>query len=131
MPYYLSYHSLTNALVGVSPTEPPVLTDVVIETHADTIPDLNNYRWNTATLRLELVGTSLTKLSFLRRFTPTERIMAREAAKTDAIVTDFLQMVDLAEDIRLDDSDTQAALAYLVSKSVLTASRKDEILGAS
>lgn len=69
----------------------------------------------------------LTQLSFLRRFSPEERIAIR--ASTDPVVQDFLHLLGLAQDIRLDDADTVAGVGYLESLGLLAAGRAAVVLG--
>lgn len=69
----------------------------------------------------------LTQLSFLRRFSPEERIAIR--ASTDPVVQDFLHLLGLAQEIRLDDADTVAGVGYLESLGLLAAGRAAVVLG--
>ena len=69
-----------------------------------------------------------TKLEYLRRFTQEERITIREAAKTSAPLADYLELLALAEEIRSDDPDIAAALAFLESSGLIAAGRAREIL---
>lgn len=68
----------------------------------------------------------ITKLTFLRRFTAEERIAIR--ASTDPIIVDFLQLLDMASEVRVDDPDTVAALNYFEAQELLAAGRAAEIL---
>lgn len=68
----------------------------------------------------------LTQLSFLRRFSPEERIAIR--ASTDPVVQDFLHLLGLAQEIRLDDADTVAGVGYLESLGLLAEGRAAEVL---
>jgi len=68
----------------------------------------------------------LTKLQFLRRFTAPERIAIRASA--DPLIVDFMQLLDLAQDVRLDDPDTQAGVAYLEQQTLIAEGRAAEIL---
>lgn len=68
----------------------------------------------------------ITKLQFLRRFTAEERIAIR--ASTDPVIVDFMALLDLAEDVRVDDPDTTAAVAYLTALGLLATDRDAEIL---
>lgn len=71
---------------------------------------------------------------FKNRFTPQERIAIRTAAKSDASVEDFMDMLDTAgmtgTRIKADDALLNVALAALESAGLIGAGRKDEILGA-
>ena len=68
----------------------------------------------------------LTKLQFLRRFTAPERIAIR--ASVNPVIMDFMQLLDLAQDVRLDDPDTMAGVAYLEQQELLATGRATEIL---
>ena len=72
------------------------------------------------------VDPQLTKLQFLRRFTAPERIAIRASA--DPLIVDFMQLLDLAQDVRLDDPDTQAGVAYLEQQTLIAKGRAAEIL---
>ncbi len=69
----------------------------------------------------------LTQLAFLRRFTAEERIAIR--ASTDPVVQDFLHLLELAQEIRLDDYDTMAGVGYLESLGLLDEGRAVAVLG--
>lgn len=68
----------------------------------------------------------LTKLQFLRRFTAPERIAIR--ASTNPIIVDFMSLLDLALDVRLDDPDTVAGVHYLEALNLIGEGRAAEIL---
>ena len=68
----------------------------------------------------------LTQLAFLRRFTAEERIASRASA--DPVVQDFLHLLGLAQEIRLDDADTVAGVHYLESLGLLAEGRAAEVL---
>lgn len=68
----------------------------------------------------------LTKLKFLRRFTAEERIAIR--ASTSPVIVDFMSLLDLAQDVRLDDPDTIQGVRYLESLDLISAGRAEEIL---
>lgn len=68
----------------------------------------------------------LTKLQFLRRFTTQERIAIR--GSTNPVIVDFMQLLDLALDVRLDDPDTVDGLHYLESLNLIGVGRAAEIL---
>lgn len=71
-------------------------------------------------------AVSLTQLAFLRRFTAEERIASRASA--DPVVQDFLHLLGLAQEIRLDDADTVAGVNYLESLGLLAEGRAAEVL---
>lgn len=68
----------------------------------------------------------LTQLEFLRLFTAEERIVVR--LSTDSLVVDFLYLLNLAQDVKLDDPDTIAGVNYLESLGLLAEGRAAEIL---
>lgn len=70
----------------------------------------------------------MTEIEFLRRFTVQERIAIRNAAKTDDVIVDFLDLLSKANGIYRSSQSTIAGLDYLVSKSLITSARKAEIL---
>lgn len=71
-------------------------------------------------------------LEFQRRFTVPERLAARAAEVTDPVLADFwglLRSVVPPERVRSDDADVQVGLGYMVQTGLLSAARRDEILG--
>ncbi len=84
-------------------------------------------RWTGAAW--EAVATTppaLTQLTFLRRFTAEERVVIRASA--DPLVVDFLHLLGLAQEIRLDDADTVAGVNYLESLGLLAEGRAAVVL---
>lgn len=73
-------------------------------------------------------GLALTKLGYLRRFTQAERIAIRAAAAASAELTDYLELLSLAEDVRTDDPDTRAAVEMLEAVGLIAPGRAAEIL---
>lgn len=76
-----------------------------------------------------IVAMTWTKLEYLRRFSPAERIAIREAAKTVPALDDYLQLLELAEEVRSDDPDIIGALTMLEAVGLIGAGRANEILG--
>lgn len=70
----------------------------------------------------------LTKVQYLKRFTQAERIAIREAAKTSAVVNDYVQLLDASSDVDLADEDTVAGAQQLESAGLLAAGRAAEVL---
>jgi hypothetical protein len=69
-----------------------------------------------------------TAYEFLNRFTYSERAAYRNAAKTDDLVADFMNLAQAAQEIISDDPMTVQGMDYLVSVGILTQQRRDEIL---
>lgn len=68
----------------------------------------------------------LTQLAFLRRFTTPERIAI--TASPDPLVQDFLTLLGMAQDVRLDDADTVMGTNYLEQSGLIGAGRAAAIL---
>ena len=75
-----------------------------------------------------VVGRTLTKLEYLRRFTVDERVAIRAAAEQNAVLADYLQLMELAQDINTSDADTVAAVTMLEQAGLIAAGRAQEIL---
>lgn len=71
----------------------------------------------------------LTRLEFLRRFTPQQRINIR--ASNDPVIQDGMGLLDLAQEVRVDDPDTQFFVGYLVQQGLITQADADRILGVA
>jgi hypothetical protein len=78
----------------------------------------------------EVAPTSMTwtKLEYLRRFTQDERIAIRAAATQSPQLTDYLELLALAEDVTSTDPDIVGALAMLEGAGLIGAGRAGEIL---
>lgn len=70
-----------------------------------------------------------TKLEYLRRFSQAERIAIRTAAKAIPELEDYLQLLELATEVRSDDPDIMGALQMLEAGGLIAAGRAQEILG--
>lgn len=68
----------------------------------------------------------ITKLQFLNRFTLEERISIRTS--NDPIIVDFMELLNLAQDVDLLSPIVQNGLGYLVQKNLLHPDRIQEIL---
>lgn len=76
----------------------------------------------------QVTGRVMTKLEFLRRFTQDERVTIRTVAKTNAVLEDYMAMIDLAQEIDTSDADTKAGVQMLEAVGLLAAGRAQEIL---
>jgi hypothetical protein len=70
----------------------------------------------------------LSKYAFSQRFTPQERIAIRQAAQMDVEVADYYELAQIADEVNLDELTTAQGLDLLISKGLLAAERKAEIL---
>ena len=75
------------------------------------------------------VPVPLTRLEFLRRFTPQQRISIR--ASNDPVIQDGMGLLDLAQEVRVDDPDTVFFVGYLVQQNLITQADADRILGVT
>lgn len=71
---------------------------------------------------------TMTKLEYLRRFTVDERVAIRAAAAQNAVLADYLQLMELATEINTGDTDTVAAVTMLEQAGLIAAGRAQEIL---
>jgi len=69
-----------------------------------------------------------TSYDFLNRFTGAERSAIRNAAKSDDTVADFMMLASSAYEIVADNPVTVSGMDYLVTLSIITETRKSEIL---
>ncbi len=74
------------------------------------------------------VPRTITKLEYLRRFTVEERVAIRAAAEQNPVLADYLQLMELAQEINLDDPDTVAAVQLLEQAELIAAGRAAEVL---
>lgn len=70
----------------------------------------------------------MTEREFMQRFTVPERIAIRNAAKTDDVVVDFLDILSKGGGIYRSAKGTSDGLDYLIAIGVLASARKAEIL---
>jgi hypothetical protein len=70
----------------------------------------------------------LSKVTYLKRFTQTERINIRAAAAANPVVDDYVQLLNLTSEVDLDDPDTVGGANALEAAGLLEAGRAAEIL---
>jgi hypothetical protein len=70
----------------------------------------------------------ITKIAFRYRMTDDEYVGVLSAAKTDVEVAAWVETFNMVTKINLDDQRTKDGVAKLVSKSLLTETRANEIL---
>ena len=85
--------------------------------------------------RLELVeelpkdasaNKMISKLDFLLRFTMQERVNIRSS--TDPMAQDFMNILDLSQQIDLEDANIVVAINYLETNGILEEGRAQQIL---
>lgn len=70
----------------------------------------------------------LSKLDYLKRFTQAERIAIRTLGQTNDTVNDYIELMNAAVVVRLDDPDTVGGVNALESAGALAVGRAAEIL---
>ena len=75
-----------------------------------------------------VVGRTMTRLEYLRRFTVEERVAIRAAAQASPVLADYLALLELAQEIDTTDADTVAALTLLEQAGLIAQGRAQEIL---
>jgi hypothetical protein len=87
--------------------------------------------WSYGTYQPDVVsGTRITKQKFKLRLAQAERIAIREAAKANATVFDFQDLLDSGSHVDLSDSVLIAGLAAMEQFGLIAAGRAQEILSA-
>ncbi|MGZ5545085.1 MAG: hypothetical protein ACXWIU_10455 [Limisphaerales bacterium] len=81
-----------------------------------------------ANLVASYVVTILTKRAFLERFTPAERVAIRTAAQSSVAIQDYLELVNVSDNIDLTYSTTIAGVQELETAGLIAAGRAAEIL---
>jgi hypothetical protein len=71
----------------------------------------------------------LHKAVFKQLMTAPERIAIRAAAEADPVIFDFLDLLNSADLVDLDNANLVAGLGYLVSLELLAPNRPDELRG--
>jgi len=123
------YYVLTknNLLFGVTVENPyGHILDVVVHEFDGNIPDLNTHTWDQTTETIILSNKTISTLSFLNRFTVSERIGIR--ASTNPVVIDFIKLLDAVDVVSLTSADSINGVNYLVSLGLLAPTRPPEIL---
>lgn len=72
--------------------------------------------------------TNITQLAFLRRFTDAERVAIRTAAKSNAQVEDYLDLLAKSQDVDLTDPLTVGGVQALEAGGLIATGRAAEIL---
>jgi hypothetical protein len=127
---YILCNVETGELLGIS--EEPISVSgspLQVRTIDRDMPDMTKVTWERNLLDfVDRPIRTLTKLDYLRRFTAEERINIRAVCKTNAVLEDFMVLMDLASEINLDDPDTIAGVHTLEAVGLLAQGRTSEIL---
>lgn len=90
--------------------------------------DYDHAEWTPEVQPPATANQTLTKLEYLRRFTPAERVAIRAAAAANPVLEDYLKLMELAQEINTGDPDTIAAVTMLEQAGLIAAGRAQEIL---
>ena len=90
--------------------------------------DYDHTEWTPEAQPPATANQTLTKLEYLRRFTVEERVAIRAAAEQNAVLADYLQLMELAQYINTGDPDTIDAVQMLEQSGLIAAGRAAEIL---
>lgn len=126
---YFKFNQTTGELIQISDYELSPYDDETVS--SSSLPKValeTEYEWNAVTREFVVKDSALTKLEFLRKFTAQERIAIRAAAGTDPIIFDAMELLNLAEFVSLQDSDTINLVGYLAMIGILQPNRVSEIL---
>lgn len=123
MPNYAVQNRFTGETVHAYTADQP--------SHADIYP-FDTYNHITQPVVVEPVVREVSGISYMRRFSQTERIAIRGAASQSAVLDDYLKLLDatIAQGgiVNLDDEDTVAAVNLLEQAGLIAAGRGAEIL---
>jgi len=99
--------------------------------HEDVYP-FDIYNYIPQPVVIEPVVREVSGVSYLRRFTQSERIAIRAAASQSAVLDDYLKLLDATIQqggiVNLDDEDTVAAVNLLEQAGLIADGRAAEIL---
>lgn len=76
----------------------------------------------------EVNTDEITVLEFLKRFTPQERKDIRDAAKVNDTLSDFMYLLETAQNVNFNSPELIAGMNLLVGAGLLSQERKVEIL---
>lgn len=133
MSYYV-VHNSTNELIYISDFEPP--NDEyngqghhVFESELSVDEIQSEYDWSAQSLSFVRKSTLfLSKLQFLKKFTPQEYASIKAATTENAVLDYYWQMFMSAEKIDLTDRDTIDGIKMIENLNIISQGRAGEIL---
>jgi hypothetical protein len=127
--WHAIYNSATGALVSIGTVlADPLPAGLVALDVGETMPDGD---WSSATLSFVARSTlpeTWTKYEFKQRMTAAERVAVRAAAASNAVVADFMDLLDSSGAVVRANPNVLAGLNYLESIAVLATGRAAEII---
>lgn len=126
------YYVLTKneAFLGVLVSNPYVLglpSDITISEMDEELPDLNTHTWDYVNQEFVYNSRTMNKYPFICRFTNEERALM--LSSTDVNIKNFMEMLNLAQIVDLDDPNLYNAIQYLKYVGILSEARAQEIMG--
>lgn len=123
MPNYAVQNRFTGETVHAYTADQP--------SHTDIYP-FDTYNHIPQPVVIEPVVREVSGVSYLRRFTQSERIAIRAAASQSGVLDDYLKLLDATIQqggiVNLDDEDTVAAVNLLEQAGLIADGRAVEIL---
>jgi hypothetical protein len=130
--FYTVHNTNTGSLLDISTSLPDALpSDYTVKGWDQEVPDLYYYQWNPITTSFEPkanIDRIMTVHQFLNRFTAQERIVIKEVAKTNAALSDFMDMLNSASFVDPDELEVYGGLYYLALLGLITQNRIPEII---
>ena len=128
---YAQIDPQTRICVALTETHSPIISPFMIE-----VPEFDGSllgkRHNEATGVFEVVSPQpvrvLAKVEYLKRFNQDERIAIRNLGQASEVVNDYIELMNAAVEVHLDDPDTVAGVNALEGAGALAAGRAAEIL---
>lgn len=129
MTIHCLYNAETNALLGIS-AEPHIVQPGQEQiTLGRDMPDLTVEEWNPVILNFfTKLGTSITKLRFMKRITAQEFAAIKATAATNGEIDFFWQKFLAAQDIVVSDPELIAGLTALEQFGIIAPGRAAEIV---
>lgn len=127
---YVTYNSLSGALIDVVESPPAVPEAPLSIRQQDIVLDYGRYAWDagSASFVERPRDRNLTKRQYLGLFTGEERVSIRAAAKASLLIEDYLALLNVSDFISLDDPDTISWVQALEAAGLLSPGRAAEIL---
>ena len=131
MTFYVVYNNQSSNILDIDTIVPSINSEFSIKAFDGEVPDLYFYKWDKSTLTFVPktgIDRQLTVHQFLNRFTASERIAIKTAAKTDAALSDFMDMLYQASFVDPDSVEVYGGLYYLSILGLITQARIPQLV---
>lgn len=136
MTYYVVYNQSSGHIIDLSESGPESIEPgQALKTFNEPVPNPITAKWNPVTLEYDIKQLvtwetrMVTVYQFLNRLTAQERVTIKTVAKDNVALQDYLDMVNQAQEIDLNDPTLYGGLMFFVSLGLLDEYRITEILG--